>query len=262
MYKKKTYICGQTIEIEKIHTFLCHGKNIHRSKRINKTNEFVEKQNAKNAFKKYRRLVNANFEPADYHIVLHYDKWHKTMDTEIAKKDLQKFLRKLRTILKKRGAELKYVSVTEYGENSIHHHLIIKNNIEPALIAMAWECGSANFRSLKPNGDYTELASYHMKQVEKNRKEGRGVFKKRWNQSSNLIIPEPIVEIVRADSWRQDPVVPVGYVLVQDSLSVGVSEITGYPYQYYRLAAIPKFKNQKARRRERENGSTRRTNVK
>ena len=262
MYKKKTYICGQTIEVEKIYTCHCHPKNIHRSKRINKTNALVEKQNAKNAFKKYRRLVNANFEPADYHVVLHYDKWHKTLDAEIAKKDLQKFLRKLRTILKKRGRELKYVCITEYGERSIHYHLLIKNNIEQALIAMAWECGSTNFRPLKPNGDYSELASYHMKQVEDNRRAGRGVFAKRWTQSSNLIIPEAVVEIVKADSWRQDPVVPVGYILVQDSLSVGVSEITGYPYQYYRLAAIPKFKNVKRKGKGRGRNGVRRKNYK
>ena len=96
-----------------------------------------------------------------------------------------------------------------------------------------------------------------MKQVEDNRRAGRGVFAKRWTQSSNLIIPEAVVEIVKADSWRQDPVVPAGYILVQDSLRVGVSEITGYPYQYYRLAAIPKFKNVKRKRKERDHGSTR-----
>lgn len=258
MYKKKTYICGQTIEVEKIYTCHCRSKSIHRSKKINKTTEAVEKQNAQNAFKKYRRLINANFKPADYHVVLHNDEFHKTIDPEVAKKNLQQFLRKLRDILKKEGKELKYVSVTEYGPRSIHHHLLIQNNIEPAVISEAWQNGSTTFIPLKPNGDYTRLASYHMKQVEYNRQMGRGVFAKRWTQSSNLIIPEPIVEIVRADSWRQDPVVPVGYVLVQDSLSVGVSEITGYPYQYYRLAAIPKFKNVKGKRKERDHGGARR----
>ena len=77
-------------------------------------------------------------------------------------------------------------------------------------------------------------------------------FKKRWNSSRNLIIPEPKIEIVSADDWKKDPVVPKGFMLVPDSLIYGVSEVTGYPYQFYRLVQIPSFIKEKPKEKIRK----------
>ena len=248
MYIKKMFECGNTIEIEKIHTWKCQSKKFTRDSGFKKTTLAQQKQNDKDAFKKFRRIINANFSSGDYHVVLTYDKYHRTSDQEQAKKDIQDFLRQLRKIYKRRKLILKYVCVPEYGKksNSIHFHLIINNGVEPGIIASAWPNGGVNFRPLNGKGDYAELASYLMKQASDNY-QTRGIFKKRYSSSTNLIIPEPKVEKIKADSWKKDPVIPAGYMLVPDSLHYGVSEVTGYPYQNYRLMLIPNYKKPKAK---------------
>jgi len=60
----------------------------------------------------------------------------------------------------------------------------------------------------------------------------------RYSPSRNLIHPEPKIEIVEAENWRKDPPNKKGYYLVKDSLHQGVSEVSGYGYQYYTLAKL------------------------
>ena len=139
MYIKKTYITGKVIEVEKIYSRRYHPKNSTRSNRINPTSLEMQKMNERNARKKLRRLINANFELGDYSVTLTYDEFNQTKDPEIAKKDLQKFIRKLRDKMHKEGQELKYVSVTEYGKNTIHHHLVIKKTADPLIIQLSWK---------------------------------------------------------------------------------------------------------------------------
>lgn len=251
MYIKKMFECGNVLEIEKIHTTKYKSKKFKREKSFKKSSEAQIKQNNKNAFKQFRRELNANFTAGDYHMGLTYDKYHRTDDPIKAKEDIQKFLRRLRGLYKHRGLELKYLCVAEYGKkgNSIHFHLVINSGVELGLIASVWDHGGVNFRPLNGKGDYSGLASYLMKQATDNYQSEKGVFKKRWSQSSNLVIPLPETQKVSADSWRQDPVIPKGFMLVPDSLEIGVSAVTGYPYQYYRVMRIPGF-NQNIKTKE------------
>ena len=66
---------------------------------------------------------------------------------------------------------------------------------------------------------------------------------------------KPVVKrkVVSANSWRETPKVPQGYMLIADSVEYGVSEITGYPYQYYRAIKISD-KPKKGRREYDKNG--------
>lgn len=247
MYIKKLFECGQNIlEIEKIFTHKFKAKSCAREFPKNKTTLAQEKVNARNASNKFRRLVHANFGYGDSHIVLTYDKFHKTADLDLARKDIQKFLRRLRNIYKKRELELKYVSITEYGKKgkSIHHHLIINSKgVEPGIIGNCWDNGGVSINPLDNTGNYEQLTSYLIKQTaDIYNNEELGVFHKRWNASKNLVTPQAQVQIVKADSWREDPVIPHGYMMIPDSLTVGVSEVTGYPFQYYRLMRIPGIK--------------------
>ena len=250
MYIKKTYVTGKVIEVEKIYSRRYHPKNCSRSNRINPTSLEMLKVNERNAKKKLRRLINTNFEVGDYSLTLTYGEVNQTKDPEDAKKDLQKFIRKLRDKMHKEGQELKYVSVTEYGKNTIHHHLVIKKTADPNIIQQCWTKGYVKFSPLRGEGDFSALSDYMLKQTCKSYElSDEGVFKKRWNQSSNLVIPEPQIEVVGSDSWRSDPVVPQGYQLIQDSLRVGVSDYTGYAYQHYRIVAIPRFRKKDRRRK-------------
>ena len=67
----------------------------------------------------------------------------------------------------------------------------------------------------------------------------------------NLKKPVEKVEIIRANTWKEDPKPVKGYELVKDSVKSGVSEVTGYGYQYYMLLRVDKEQKGKKQKNER-----------
>lgn len=233
---KKIWIAGFTIEVRKTYSSRYGRKNIPRGGNINPTPEDVKKQNEKNALDNLRRLINENFSYKDIHLVLTYRRDERP-DPEQAKKYLSQFIRKLRAEYKKRGLELKYIYTTEYERSAIHHHLIV-NRIDVSVFADLWQFGRPHTTLLDATGDYKQLASYFIKETNRSFLDGTSPNKRRWVSSKNLKKVEPFIEIVKADSWRKNPSIKKGYVLDKDSLVNGVSEVTGYPYQFYRMVRI------------------------
>lgn len=248
MYIKKTYVTGKVIEVEKVCSYRYKGKKTSRGPVEKATTEKQTVINERNARKKLRRIINANFDENAYHIVLTYAPEKRALNPEGAKDDISKFWRSLKKKCKKAGTVLKYVSVTEYGAKSMHHHCIIDCGLDVREIQKSWPHGRIKAYPLDDSGDYEKLAAYLIKQTNKtyNNPE-RCVHRKRYCCSKNLVQPVPKVEIVKADSWREDPVIPKGYALVKDSLAAGVSEETGYPYQYYRLVRLGEVYPKKGR---------------
>lgn len=244
MYIKKTFYTGKIIEIEKIFTFRYKGKKTTRGANTQTTNEKQAKVNERNAAKRLRRLINTNFNEDSYHVVLTYDPAKRAECPEEAKRDLANFWRRMKTACKKAGTVLKYICVSEYGAKSMHHHCVLDCGLDVKVIQACWVCGRIKAFPLDDTGDYSKLAGYLIKQTCKTfRDPEKCVHKKRYCCSKNLVQPEMKVEVVKADSWREDPVVPKGWSLVKDSLDMGVSEETGYPYQYYALIKLEeKFK--------------------
>lgn len=236
-YIQKTYIAGKTIEIEKTYSKR-YGKKIQRGENRNPTPEAVKKQNAKLAEDKLRRLLNHNFSYKDIHLVLTY-KREQRPDPAEAKQQLSKFLRKLRNEYSKRDMELKYIAVTEYKNKAIHHHLIV-NRIDTGVFSDLWEYGRPHTTLLDNSGDYKQLASYFVKETNKTFSEKNSPFKKRWTASKNLNQVVPVVEVVKAKQWREQPSAKNGYILETDSIKNGVSEVTGFEYQFYRLIKVDK----------------------
>lgn len=102
-----------------------------------------------------------------------------------------------------------------------------------------WPHGRIHATELDGSGDYDRLASYLIKQTNKTYNDPeRRVFARRYVTSRNLEQPECKIEKVKADSWREMPSAPKGYYVLQDTVVQDVSEITGYPYQYYRCLAL------------------------
>lgn len=236
MYIKKTWKFKNSIEVEKSYTARFGKKGMKHNPKINSTPEAMMKHNCKRATDKLRRMIKLNFENG-FHVVLTYRKTNRP-DQEQAHRNLTNFLRRMKYHLDKMGEEFKYIAVTEYENVAIHHHLII-NNV-PGMIELVnkqWKCGQANFTSIYEDEDVRTLAEYLIKEREKTFRMDPNA-KQRYSSSRNLIIPEPKVEIIRANEFRKTPSVPAGYTLDVDSLVQGVSSVTGYEYQKYTLKKI------------------------
>ncbi|NMA65334.1 MAG: hypothetical protein GX957_03720 [Clostridiaceae bacterium] len=122
-YCKKTYVAGKTIIVEKGYRTE-YQAGMKRKNRKNVSKEAVKNNNQKQAIKKLTLLMNANFKIGDLHLVLTYRKEERPLP-EVARKNLEKFIRKLRALYRKNDKELKYIHTTEYKNSAIHHHLLI-----------------------------------------------------------------------------------------------------------------------------------------
>ena len=163
-YIRETCIAGKTIEIEKKFSSRFNNHGIKRSPNMNKTPEDVAKVNERNAEKELRRKVNHNFKPGDLHLVNTYS--GKEPNLEEAKKDIEEFIRKIRNLFRSQGKVLKWISVTEYKNKRIHHHLII-NAISVNDLIKYWPKGHIRPSFLDSTGNYKKLAAYLIKETSK-----------------------------------------------------------------------------------------------
>ncbi|MDS0527844.1 hypothetical protein NNC19_19305 [Clostridium sp. SHJSY1] len=191
--REKRIYSGKYLEVE-IYPIT---KNEQKQKRGKKNKISLPKQknlNDKNSKKHLRRLINANFTDKD--IVFHgtYDEENLPKSEEEAKKNVQNFLRRIKTYRKKNGLEpLKYIAVTEYKEATedkrtktrIHHHIVM-SGMDRDEAERIWGKGKhSNADRLKANElGYEELANYIAKDPKGS---------KRWCQSKNL--QQPIVKV-------------------------------------------------------------------
>lgn len=188
MYKGRTfnreqvYVCGEYIDADIYPVFQKPGA---RRKRCRPTSEIQTKLNQRNAEKKLTRLVHNNFTENDIALHLTYRNGEEPVDEADALRVLGNFIKRLKRRYKKAGKELKYISCTEYGKKTgrVHHHLIINGGYDRDEIEKLWGKGYANSKRLQFEEDgVTGLARYIAKDKH---------FFKRWNQSRNLVIPEP-----------------------------------------------------------------------
>ena len=237
---------GKVTEIYKFNKIPC--SNYSKSTRRNVTPEQMKKVNIRNAILKCERLIRCNFKDGDYHLTFTYSKinWGQKGPTDKqAKKEYNKFMRKLRNHYKKIKKEFKYIAVTEYESNRIHHHIILEK-IDVSILQEFW-CvnGNVHITPLYADGDYKQLAEYLVKETREKRENPTiHMFKKRWNSSKNLKKPieEEPKQIKRGDlTTAPKEVIGMskgfkkysGYKLLEQK--VGVHEITGYPYSYWKV---------------------------
>ena len=181
--------------------------------------------------------MDTNFTHQDYYITLTYRRELRP-DTETARKQIDKFIGDLRKLYKRAGVELKWVSVTEYKNKAIHHHVVI-NRYKIGQVVDLWPYGHPQIKLLDNTGDYGKLAAYLIKETCKTFGEPDSPSKKRYRHSRNLKKPKHEVKIVKADTWRDDPKPYKGYQIIRDSVYADVNPITGYPYQVYRMVRPP-----------------------
>lgn len=225
---------GNTVLVEKYYSSRYKKKGIERSVNQSKTSEKQEKVNLRKEIRKLTLKLNANFGYGDYHLVLDYMPSFRPADTEQAKEDRGKFIRKLRTLYRREGKELKYVIVTEFGKKgALHHHLVINHGISTVQIQDLWKKGRVHFNPLDDTGEYSQLASYMLK----NRKywKQQGGKGKQYSCSRNLVTPVTEKHIIRrSEGYYEKPRGRKGYYVALDSVYNDIRE-DGYPYLSYIL---------------------------
>lgn len=249
---QKTFIFENTIEIDKCYTPRYNIQGEKRRQKYRPTPEQVRRHNKKQAEKKLRRLIKANFSLGDWHLTLTYDK-NERPTPEQAHKNLNNFINALRRHCKKHNYVLQYIHVTEYLNAAIHHHIVIKSfpNIQEVCIKK-WKYNT-NWSPLYEAERVETLAEYLIKETDKTFREDP-VSKQRYSCSRNLKRPEPEVRVC-SSHIAKEPQVPKAYrneyVMDPDYYYFGVSEKTGYASQSILLRKMtPKeIKERKARRR-------------
>lgn len=246
-YVESVCRAGRTIEIERYYTARYGQKGQTRSQRVKPTEEEQKKINLRQAEKKLRRLINGNFSPGDYHVVLSYQRNkgdpHRT--PEEMRDDIGKFLRQLRTVYRQRGKELKYIHVMEVGAHGARHHHLVINAFEVSGIQKCWPHGRIHVNPLDNTGNYKELAAYLIKYSSRTIDTEDRLQGKRWNASKNLVHPVPKVKVISDRAFfKTEASVPYRYrgkyQIDKNSVSVGVNnpEYSGYGYFRFTLVQL------------------------
>lgn len=207
--------------------------------------------------KRTRRLIQKNFFEDDYWVTLKYKKGTRK-DIDLVKKDVRKFLRRLKTNFKKQEVDLKFIYRIEIGpQGGIHVHAIInraKNNTDK-LINDAWKRASEdtvkpNYTSITNQNGMEVLANYICKEPDEEI-EGQMKFttvdesnKRKFTVSSsrNLDRLEPEKKKYSRRTMRKliedGPKPTPGYFIDKDSIVMGVNPFNGYTYYSYRESRI------------------------
>lgn len=235
-YIQKTVKAGKTIEVFKYYSYRCKAKGVVRSGNRGRTPENVAKINQRNAENRLRWLINANFGEGDCYITLTYKRELRKSPSE-AKAALHLFLRRLRKAYRAKGAELKYVAVTEYENRAIHHHLIVNGAIPTQEMVRLWEYGRPCVKFLDGSGDYRCLAGYLIKETSKTFGTAKGASGQRYSRSRNLCEPEIEEVVIQHEKWREIPKPKQGYYILAEP-EVGIHEMSGYGFMHYTMVRL------------------------
>lgn len=244
-YIKKTVKAGKTIEIWKYYSTMYRVKGIERAEKQKPTSEAQKKINRRHQEDRLRWLVNENFGTDDLHLVLTFRPDEKPKTRKELNDLVKAYLRKLRSEYRKAEKELKYVYVAEIGKKgAIHCHLIV-NYIELKVITKGWTHGRVHTTPLDDSGQYKQLASYFIKEVEKTFPTGELVQKKCWSSSRNLRKPQITKEVISTKRAYKEDVKPVkGYYIEKDSIKKGIDPYSGYPYLHYTMIKLEEDKDE------------------
>ena len=190
MYWIKKCYAGQTIDIQKTYSVRQYRQvNRTDTKNGRRTPEAMRKYNQTLAEREFARIINANFQSRDLHLVLTYRRGERP-DWDGAVRDLQNFIRRLRRYFRRQDRELKFAANIARGERgALHHHLVIPY-MDVMDLPQLWS-GGYRYTPLYKHPDYTALAVYIARQ-DRSSTDGTGkVMRRRWSTSKNLIRPKP-----------------------------------------------------------------------
>ena len=160
-----------------------------RKVKFKPTSDAVEKINERNRQLYFEQLIHANADDLTLTLTLTYDDDFLPDGVEQIRKDIQNWIRRAGRLYKKNNAELKYIYVSQYGEERgrPHHHVLISGGVDEKELLKSWDMGI-----------YSEV-----KKIEYNEKGAAGlahyisrdmsadldkpiIWRKRWSCSRNL----------------------------------------------------------------------------
>lgn len=233
-YKRRTVIAGDVIEVYKFFD-AAFGKRRCRGKNKGVSKQSVLDASEREAERKLRWKMNANFGDGDLHLTLTYG--GEVPTPEEAKRELRNFMRRLKGAYYRLGLEFKWMAVTEWRGHRIHHHLVMNGGPSLLDIQRKWKAGRVRCSVLNTEGQYADLAAYLIKETSKHFRDEDQPFRKRWTCSRNLKEPVIKTEVIDAREWRKEPVPKKGYFIEKDRTEDGVSD-RGMPFQFYSMRRI------------------------
>ena len=225
--------------------------------------------NNKCSWRELELVLATNFGSGDCVVTFTYDDEHLPKDKKSGDALLQKVFRKIRTVRKRRGEELKYIYSTEgfhgaqadefFGDDHeledrrIHHHVVL-NRVGPG--------DFEEIRSLWPYGGYVriepldvhyyqELAKYLTKEA---REFGRSkVGERSWRASRNLSKYEvEYIEIPSDSVTLSAPAGAVDYVQFTEKNPYGFADCIGARYLMYASQETPTYSYAQGRKPRRD----------
>lgn len=169
-----------------------------------------QKINFRAAWQRLELELAANFSGAACWATLTYDDDHLPPDRAAAKKEINKFLRRLREQYRRRGWELKYIYNTESvpddpsAARRLHHHIVL-SPYDAETVKSLWHGGQAHTEKLL-EGDYDTYETRARYMVKERHPETQGLKRgeRAWTPSRNLAKPVVTSELV-ADSVTITP---------------------------------------------------------
>ncbi len=184
-YRERKYKCGDYMEVA---IYPVYTKAKGRGKRKKPSTEIQAKLNRRHAADTLRRLLHTNFTEKDLFVTLTFDDLSLPASVEDAQRLLQNFLRRAKRLYGKKGLEVKYIYVLEYGvkHDRLHAHLVISGGVTRAELEKLWGLGVVSADALRFEKDgLAALARY----LTKGGETASRTTWKRWSGSRNLEKP-------------------------------------------------------------------------
>lgn len=192
LYRTSTVTAGQTREID-IYPIWDNSRIAGAARRERaKHREAQKKVDRRNAVKKLRRLINANFGAGDILITNTYTQGLDPRDDAEAQKQITNYIRRIKRLRARKGLpEMRYVYVTEvtHGERGTryHHHMIMTGGITREEAESLWKMGYSNSRTARPDRDWLSGFAHY---ITKNKETQEKATHRGWNCSKNLTRPQ------------------------------------------------------------------------
>ena len=221
-YEKRTF-SGPVLEMERY--YATEGGRPLNSPSAKPSTDMQDLLNEIQSWRQLWRMINCNFsrEAGDLCMTLTFRRY---TSREESKKQYARFLRKLRTLRKKRKLpELKYILISEVQSGRPHAHVIINSGITVEELTALWnELGTVWASVLDNSNNYKDLAAYLLRQhkprrggqSEENAKDEHRRNEKRWSCSRNLEKPIVKKRKCRPVTIHTMPRAPKGYELLPD----------------------------------------------
>lgn len=206
---------GRTLDCYARHSSRYGRKGTPRSENINATPLPVKLANQRKSVRHLRRLINHNFRPGDYHLVLGYKPEARPETQEEAVRQIRGFLRKVRREFRKQEQALRYVWVLERGKRgALHVHMVISQTAVE-ILQKAWPYGRPQIYPLDESWNWSALAEYLIKR-------GAAQEGKRYNPSRTLVEPETERWISGEDI--EEPEAEAGYTIDRDTVNFWITD--------------------------------------